>query len=68
MLRDFYNARNGPQEAFYFYDPFETVPKFSYDPTGVATAGRYTVRFDSPWQQSGGPARLDVQLAVVQIA
>lgn len=67
-LRDFYNARNGPQEAFYLYDSFETVPKFFYDPTGVATVGRYTVRFDGSWQQSGGPARVDVQLALVQLA
>lgn len=28
-LRDFYDARSGPTEPFYFYDPYETNPKFS---------------------------------------
>ena len=46
-LRTFYEARNGSTEPFYFYDPYDTSPKFSYDPTGVATVGRYTVRFNS---------------------
>jgi hypothetical protein len=27
-------------EAFCFYDSYETVPKFSHDPTGQALAGR----------------------------
>jgi len=36
-LRSFYDARNGPQEAFYFYDPYSTSPKFSYDVTGTIT-------------------------------
>ena len=30
-LRDFYDARTGPTEPFYFYDPYETNPKFSWD-------------------------------------
>ena len=38
-LRTFYDARNGSHEPFYFYDPYETNPKFSYDPTGAALAG-----------------------------
>ena len=33
-LRNFYDARNGTAQEFYFYDPYETIPKFSYDPTG----------------------------------
>ena len=32
-LRDFYDARRGPTEAFYFYDPYDTNPKFSHDST-----------------------------------
>lgn len=35
-LRNFYDARNGTLEPFYFYDPYETSPKFSHDPTGTA--------------------------------
>jgi hypothetical protein len=67
-LRDFYDARGGTLEPFYSYDPYETVPKFSYDPTGQALAGRYTVRFDSNWSQSTGVTRSDVEIALVELA
>jgi len=67
-LRDFYDSRKGPVEPFYFYDPYETNPKFSYDPTGQATTGRYTVRFAAPWEQSTSLARTDVTLEVIEIA
>jgi phage-related protein len=67
-LRDFYDARKGPAEPFYFYDPYETNPKFSCDPTGQAVAGRYTVRFNGEWSQSVGPARTDVNIEVVELA
>ncbi len=45
-LELFYVARRGSAEPFWFYDPWETSPKFSPDPTGTATAGRYAVRFE----------------------
>ena len=67
-LRDFYEARTGPAEPFYFYDPYETSPKFSHDPTGQAVAGRYTVRFASPWQQSVTLARADLTLELIELA
>ncbi len=67
-LRDFFDARNGSTEAFYFYDPYDTNPKFSYDATGIATVGRYTVRFNEDWQQSSGPGRSDVQIELVELA
>jgi phage-related protein len=67
-LRAFYDARGGTVEPFYFYDPYETNPKFSYDPTGQATTGRYTVRFNSDWQQSSGPERSDVQIELLELA
>jgi phage-related protein len=67
-LRNFYDARNGTAEAFYFYDPYETSPKFSYDPTGVVTVGRYTVRFNSDLQQSSGPGRSDVGMELLELA
>lgn len=67
-LRDFYDARKGTTEAFYFYDPYETSPKFSYDPTGQVTTGRYTVRFNSDWQQSSGPARSDIDIELLELA
>ena len=67
-LRDFYDARKGPQEPFYFYDPWEAVPKFTSDPTGTATEGRYSVRFERAWQQGAGLARIDVEIELVELA
>ncbi|MCZ2079930.1 MAG: hypothetical protein LC130_33595 [Bryobacterales bacterium] len=67
-LRDFYVARKGATEPFYFYDPYETSPKFSHDPTGQAVAGRYTVRFSGEWEQSVGPGRADVNIEFIELA
>ena len=67
-FRNFYLARKGPLEPFYFYDPWETSPKFSYDPTGAAVIGRYTVRFDGAWEQMAGIGRADVDISLVQLA
>ena len=67
-LRSFYEARNGPTEPFYFYDPYETNPKFSHDPTGQALAGRYTVRFEGEWNQSVGLGRADVSIELIELA
>jgi hypothetical protein len=67
-LYDFYDARKGPAEPFYFYDPYETDPKFSQDPTGQAVVGRYTVRFASPWEQSTSLARTDLTLELIELA
>jgi len=41
-LWEFFVARLGGHEAFYFYNPAEAA----IDPTGVATTGRYLVRFE----------------------
>lgn len=60
LLRAFVEARKGPTQPFYFYDVWETSPKFSYDATGVAVAGRYVVRFDGPWSHALNIARIDV--------
>jgi len=67
-LRTFYDARNGATEPFFFYDPYDTNPKFSHDPTGQVTTGRYTVRFNSDWQQSSGPGRSDVEIELLELA
>lgn len=67
-LRTFYDARNGSHEPFYFYDPYETNPKFSFDPTGAALTGRYTVRFNTELSQSVTPGRSDVQLELIELA
>jgi phage-related protein len=67
-LRDFYDARKGATEPFYFYDPYQTTPKFSHDPTGQASAGRYTVRFVGAWEQSTSLARTDLSLELIDLA
>ncbi|MCS6954430.1 MAG: hypothetical protein NZM33_16415 [Bryobacteraceae bacterium] len=67
-LHDFYDARKGPAEPFYFYDPYEASPKFSHDSTGQAVAGRYTVCFASPWEQSASLARVDLTLELIELA
>ncbi|HOQ47814.1 MAG TPA: hypothetical protein PK157_21070 [Bryobacteraceae bacterium] len=67
-LRDFYDARKGSTEPFYFYDPYETSPKFSHDPTGQAVAGRYTVRFAGEWSQSASLGHTDVNIDLIDLA
>lgn len=67
-LRDFYDARRGSTEPFYFYDPYETTPKFTHDPTGQATAGRYTVRFANPWSESITLGRADLAIELIELA
>ncbi len=67
-LHIFYDACNGPSEAFFFYDPHETSPKFSHDPTGQAVAGRHTVRFAGEWSQSGDLGRADVNIELIELA
>jgi len=68
VLRDFYDAREGPAEPFYFYDPYETSPRFTHDPTGQAVAGRYTVRFAGDWEQSTSLGRTDLTLELIELA
>jgi hypothetical protein len=68
QFRAFYEARRGPLEPFYFYDPYEANPMFSHDPTGAATTGRYTVRFDSEWGQTLALGRVSVEIAVIELA
>jgi hypothetical protein len=67
-LRNFYEARKGPEEPFYFYDPWDTSPKFSYDPTGQAVPGRYVVRFDGAWAQEAGLVGIDTSIELVEVA
>jgi phage-related protein len=67
-LREFYEARNGAHESFYFYDPYETVPRFSGDPSGVETAGRHTVRFHTDWDQLTFAGRSNANAALIEVA
>jgi len=67
-LRDFFDVRKGPTEPFYFYDPYETSPKFAHDPSGQAVAGRYTVRFAGEWSQSVSLGRADLNIELIELA
>ncbi len=67
-FRQHYEDCRGGLDAFWFYDPYDTNPKFSYDPTGIATTGRYLVRYDCEWSQEAGIARSDVRLDVIELA
>ena len=62
-LRLFYLARLGPHQAFYFYDPEEGPT----DPTGVATTGRYIVRFAGAFTAAFGVGRHAVSLQLVEV-
>jgi phage-related protein len=68
VFRDFYDARKGPTEPFYFYDPYEANPKFSCNSTSQAVAGRYTVRFAGAWEQSTFLTRTDLTLELTELA
>jgi phage-related protein len=67
-LRAFYEARKGAHEPFYFYDPYESNPKFSSDPTGASPDGRYVVRFDGAFSQEIGMGRATVDITLIQLA
>ena len=61
-LLDFWDARKGPHEPFYFYPLLA-----DYDPTGVLTTGRYLVRFDGTLQREYMMARWPVNLRLVEV-
>jgi len=66
-LRDFYNARGGPHETFIFYDVYETAPLFTFDPTGVASAGKFEVRFDGEFAVQAGIALSDAGITLIEV-
>jgi hypothetical protein len=65
-IRSFYTSQ-GPTE-FYFYDVYETSPIFSYDMTGVAITGRYTVRFEGALGIALTKPRNKSDLSLVEVA
>jgi hypothetical protein len=68
-LRGFYEDQDGGLRPFYFYDVTETED-FAYDETGASATGRYTVRFDSDWQQEIGVGQLrgTVTIRLIELA
>jgi hypothetical protein len=67
-LCDFCEARKAAHEPLYLYDPYESNPHFSSDPTGASPHGRYVVRFEGAFSQAIGMHRPDVEIILLQIA
>jgi hypothetical protein len=65
VLLNFYSARGPYGIPFWYYDMDETRV---FDPTGVATLGRYTVRFQGKISTTGTFPRLDSAVTLLQIA
>jgi hypothetical protein len=65
-LREFLEAH--PVDAFYIYVMKETSPPFTWDATGVATAGRYLVRVAGDWNQTSFLARTETTVEFVEVA
>lgn len=64
-MRTFYLASQ--IAPFYFYYGPETSPPYSYDATGAATTGRYTVVVESLWEQSVGLGRSEVAIRLKEV-
>lgn len=71
-LRDFWDARKGPMEAFYFYSPYDatlgSAIGSNYDASGVGTTGRYLVHFVGEWSQAMGMVRGEVSVELEELA
>jgi len=61
-LRDFYLARRGPAEEFYFY-PYLA----DHDPTGQSIRGRYLVRFAGALSGTYEIARLEAAFELIEV-
>ena len=66
-LQTFYSQVSGGN-SFYFYDPWETSPRFSHDSTGQATTGRYVVRFASDMTLTARLARVEASWQLVEVS
>lgn len=62
-IRDFYLARRGPLEPFYFY-PLAA----EHDPTGASTTGRYIVRFAGEVTSEYGLGRISSRFDLIEVA
>jgi hypothetical protein len=65
LLRTFFYDHQG--KAFWFYHLRETVPPWTFDPTGQNPIGRYTVAFDGQWSDTVGMARSNAQIALREV-
>jgi hypothetical protein len=65
-LWNFYLAHKGI--PFYVYVPRETIPPFSYDPTGEDPIGRDTVVFDGSYSETTAIPRVQAGLSLREVA
>ncbi|MCW5983512.1 MAG: hypothetical protein KIT09_35805 [Bryobacteraceae bacterium] len=62
LLRDFYLARRGPSEEFYFY------PRYAdHDPAGQSITGRHIVRFAGALSGAYHVARFEAGLQLIEV-
>jgi hypothetical protein len=65
----FWKSVQGCQREFWFYDPYETVPPFSYDSTGAQISGRFAVRFNGDLTIAMSMGRpVQVNLSLLEVA
>jgi hypothetical protein len=62
-LRDFFRARKGMTQPFYFYPN-----NADHDPTGTSVTGQFTVRFQGALSETYNVGRHGIELALVEIA
>lgn len=65
-LRSFWSARG--IEPFYYYFWRETSPLGAVDLTGTSTVGRYTVKFNSEWNEENTLGRNAINVEIVEVA
>jgi hypothetical protein len=65
-LWGFYSAH--PTDAFYFYNLRETVPPWTWDPSGNQPLGRYVVVFDGSWSDTTMMGRSEASLGLREVA
>lgn len=61
----FFLARKGGTEPFYFY--YGPECGYTHDSTGASSTGRYTVVFESGWQQIVGMGRSEAQVVLREV-
>ena len=69
-LETHWKNHGGAKIPFTFYDTSETDPPYSYDITGIAATGKYTVRYDGLFQKTIniGQLRGSIPIRLVELA
>jgi hypothetical protein len=65
-LRNFYLSNTAT--PFWFYNPRETTPPFSWDASGATIQGRYTVVFDGNWAEDSLMVRSAISFGLREVA